>query len=325
MARGMWSGIAQGLQQVKERERYEQERQDKLNLLNQERQDRLFSLALELAPKYAASSVLTSTTASGKNSAGKPSSAFYETQLVDFGFPKESIINLNEMGPYALELAVETFKSNYNPENPPDQSTLQKIADSIIIENVTQGSVDPVAFAERMGLNIDAFPEEERGMRQAILTSALTPAPKAPYVASTYVPTESIKPEDVTKYQTFIGETVKTVLQQNSVSVSEDQQGKYIGALRELEAGNPTVAINLLQETGQLESTLKPLFDYYPQLKNSNLPLGVFEPARQAILAPKATAVVPQQAIEYLRSNKDTPGVIEAFEQKYGVSAQEYL
>lgn len=328
MARGMWTGLAAGLQQAQEEKRYQQERQDKLNLLNQERQDKLFGLALQLAPKYATSGTLTAmegVSSGGKSSAGAgPSSSFYEAQLKAFNFSDEAIADLSLQGPYAMQAAIETYNEIYDETNPPDQTTLQKIADGIIIENVTSRGINPKEFAKTMGLDLESFPEEERAMREAILSGALTPPKQAPNVASTYRPTGPVKPEELKQLQATVADTITALLENGKVYGDAVMQGEYEGALRELKEGSITRAISLLTETGELAPAMQQLFDYYPQLKNPQLPLGVFEPIRKALEVP-SMANIPEQALQYLRANKDTPGVIEAFEEKYNVSAQEYL
>lgn len=325
MARGMWTGLAAGLQQAQEEKRYQQERQDKLNLLNQERKDKLFGLALKLAPKYATSGALTAmkgTSSNARTSVGAgPSQSFYEAQLKAFNFSDEAIADLSLQGPYAMQAAIETYNEIYDETNPPDQTTLQKIADGIIIENVTSRSINPKEFAKTMGLDLEAFPEEERAMRKAILSGALTPPPN---VASTYRPTGPVKPEELKQLQTTVADTITALLENGKIYGDAAMQGEYEGALRELKEGSTTRAIGLLTETGELAPAMQQLFDYYPQLKNPQLPLGVFEPIRKALEVP-SMANIPEQALQYLRANKDTPGVIEAFEEKYNVSAQEYL
>lgn len=342
MARGMWTGVAQGMQDIQERRRYRQEREDKLSLiaqeradreaeraerralLNQERQDKLFGLALQFAPQYALSGALTSTGGSGGGKASLGGSAdFYEAQLKAFNFSDEAIADLSLKGPYAMQAALETYNAVYDETNPPDETTTQKIADSILIEDVK--NVDPAEFAAKMGLDLSALPKDERDLRQAILMGALK---RTPQVTSTYKGVAPVKPEDLQKLQTTVADTLKAILESGKSEGAPEQQVEYTAALRELNEGSPARAISLLNDTGELAPAMQQLFDYYPQLKNPQLPLGVFEPIRKALEVSTPTAgvaSVPQQAVGYLRANKDTPGVIEAFEEKYGVSAEEYL
>jgi hypothetical protein len=330
MATGMWVGIERGLANVREQKRYDQERQDRLDLLNRERQDKLFSLAVQLAPRYTAGGVMTSSSGGGGTSSGGPagaSTSFYEQQLKAFNFPEEAILDLQEKGPYAMQTAIEVYKDQYDPTNPPEPSRLQRIADGIIIENVSQQGVDPRAFAEKMGLNLDIYPEDERPMMEEILRGALTPAPRAPNVASTFMETKPVKTEDVERFQSIIGDTLKAALNAGSVSAPDEKKPEFTAALRELGEGSPNRALALLQESGELESYVKPLFEYYEVLQNPALPLGVFEPIRKALMSPTQPQQiqVPEQALQFLRANRDNPSIVEAFEAKYGVSAEEYL
>jgi hypothetical protein len=346
MARGMWTGIAAGLKDIEETKRYEQEREEKLNLLNQERQDRLFNMALQFAPKFTASGVLTSGGGSG-GGAGAPSTSFLEQQLKAYKFPEEKILSLQEKGPLAMQTAIEVYKDNYDPTNPFDEITVSSIADSILLEDVDSPNFDPKEYAKMMGLNMEAFPEEERVMREAILAGALRVPRQGPAVASTFLPTESIKAEDVQKYQGLIGDTLKAVLVQGSVEAPDEQKGRYTEALRNLDAGNVSFAVTLLQETGELMPAMKPLFDYYKPLNSPEVPLGVFEPIRRALSSPAEQAPAQdkrvqnvvrelqgspdtwsentKKIIEALRANKDDPQKLIEFQNLFGLNPQEYF
>lgn len=326
----MWTGIAAGLKDIEDKKRYEREYEDKLNLLNQERQDRLFSTILEYAPM----SVLTSSSGStgSGGSAGTPSAAFYEEQLLRYKFPEKAILDLQEQGPLAMQAAIEVYQKNFDPDNPYDESTLTKIADSIILDKVTisQG-IDPVEYAKQMGLNMDLFPENERGVRTAILSGALRKGVPKPAVASTYTQESRVKLEDLDRFKKNLGDSITAFLGEKKLTVPEDQQGVYQGALSAIDNGSYAKAFELLGETGDLKTIAQSVFEYYPQYKNPKVPLGLFEPLRKALEVPSiaeeslTAAQIPQQAIEALRQNRDNPDILEAFRVKYGVDPEEYL
>jgi hypothetical protein len=330
MATGMWVGIERGLANVREQKRYDQERQDRLDLLNRERQDKLFSLAVQLAPRYTAGGVMTSSSGGGGTSSGGPagtSTSFYEQQLKAFNFPEEAILDLQEKGPYAMQTAIEVYKDQYDPTNPPEPSRLQRIADGIIIENVSQQGVDPRAFAEKMGLNLDIYPEDERPMMEEILRGALTPAPRAPNVASTAMPIKPIKFEDISEFQNTIKGTLNAALEEGALNSPEGKREAFVAAIRALEKGSTMPAVQLLQERGELAGLMGPIFEYRPEFKDPKVPIGVYEPIRKALMSPTQPQQiqVPEQALQSLRANRDNPSLVEAFEAKYGVSAEEYL
>lgn len=341
MARGMWSGLAAGFAQAQERKRLEQERQDKLGLIAQERQDRLdaraqekelfnlkrkddlFATLIQIAPNYTRGATLTPASKGGSSSATGSAAAsgeFYEEQLARFKFPTNAILDLQEKGPYALQAAIEVYKDRYDPTSPPSADDLQRIADGILLEDVGQ-AVDPQEFAKTFNLNLDSYPEDERAMKEEILRRAL--APKAPSVASTSMETKPIKPEDVERYQTIIKDTIAQALEQGKISNPEGERQAFVSAQTEFEKGNPGTAIRLLQERGELLPLMKPLFDYFPVLQNPSVPLGVFDSVRQALTPVQAN--IPDQALQFLLMNKDNPSIVSAFEQKYGVSAEEYF
>lgn len=330
MARGMWTGIAAGLKDIEDKRRYEREYEDKLNLLNQERQDRLFSMILEYAPKSFLTPSGESTGSSG--SAGTPSAAFYEEQLKRFNFPDEAILSLQEQGPLAMQAAIEVYQKNFDPDNPYDESRLTKIADSIILDKarISQG-IDPVEYAKQMGLNMDLFPEGERAIRTAILSGAIRKGVPKPAVASTYTQESRVKLEDLDRFKKNLGDSITAFLVEKKPTVPEDQQGVYQGAISAIENGSYAKAFELLDQTGDLKTIAQGVFEYYPQYKNPKVPLGLFEPLRRALEVPSiaeeslTAAQIPQQAIEALRQNRDNPDILEAFRVKYGVDPEEYL
>jgi len=330
MARGMWTGIAAGLKDIEDKKRYEREYEDKLNLLNQERQDRLFSMILEYGPKSFLTSSGESTGSSG--GAGTPSASFYEEQLLRYKFPEKAILDLQEQGPLAMQAAIEVYQKNYDPDNPYDESRLTKIADSIILDKATisQG-IDPVEYAKQMGLNMDLFPEGERDIRTAILSSAFKKGAPKPAVASTFLPESRVKLEDIERFNNILGGSIKTVLENKRPTVSQAEQGEIQGAISAIEKGSYAKAFNLLEGTPELKGIAEKMFNYFPAYKNPKVPLGLFEPLRRALEVPSiaeeslTAAQIPQQAIEALRQNRDNPDILEAFRVKYGVDPEEYL
>lgn len=330
MARGMWTGIAAGLKDIEDKRRYEREYEDKLNLLNQERQDRLFSMILEYAPKSFLTSSGKSTGSSG--SAGTPSAAFYEEQLKRFNFPDEAILSLQEQGPLAMQAALEVYRANYDSDNPYDESTLTKIADSIILDKATisQG-IDPVKYAKQMGLNMDLFPEGERAIRTAILSGAIKKGVPKQAVTSTFLPESRVELEDIERFNKILGGSIITVLENKRPTVSQAEQGEIQGAISAIEKGSYKKAFDLLEGTPELKGIAEKMFNYFPAYKNPEVPLGIFEPLRRALEVPSIAeeslkaAQIPQQAIEALRQNRDDPDILEAFRVKYGVDPEEYL
>lgn len=334
MARGTWTGLYQGYKDVKERQRSEQERQDRLNAATQERQDRLASIKREedrfnllrqdklfevvstLAPEYAARGYLTPSPEGASETTSNTPSNFLESQLKGLGFQDKAIVSLQEKGPLAMQAAIETFKTVYDPESPTpvDEYTTQRIADSILIEDTTS-DFDPVAFARTMGLDLEAFPENERSLRTAILKGSSKTTPR---VASTYVePAKPIDLEIVGKVQENLASSITQTLQSLKVNSPEDQQGDYEGAIRELKAGDPTKAIELLGSQGLMTPLVESAFSTDYRLRFDRTNLGGFNLARKY--------AVPQAAIDLLRQNKDDPSVLEQFGQKYNVDPNWYL
>jgi hypothetical protein len=334
MARGTWTGLYQGYKDVKERQRAEQERQDRLSAATQERQDRLASIKREedrfnlqrqdklfeivstLAPEYAAKGYLTPSSEGTSGGTTGASSDFYETQLAQYKFSPSQIVSLQEKGPLAMQAAIEVYKAEYDPDSPTpmDEFTTQRIADSILIEDITP-NFDPVAFARTMGVDVEAFPESERSMRTAILKGSSKTTPR---VASTYVePAKPIDLEIVGKVQENLASSITQTLQSLKVNSPEDQQGDYEGAIRELKAGDPTKAIELLGSQGLMTPLVESAFSTDYRLRSDRTNLGGFNLARKY--------AVPQAAIDLLRQNKDDPSVLEQFGQKYNVDPNWYL
>ena len=337
MARGTWTGIYQGYKDVKARQLAEQERADRLAAATQERQDRLAAIKREeerfnlqrqdklfevfatLVPEYAASSYLTpsaeGTSEVAVGSSGSTSN-FLETQLKAFNFQDSDIVSLKEKGPLAMQAAIETFKAVYDPESPTpvNEYTTKRIADSILIEDTTS-NFDPVAFAKTMGVNLESFPESERGVRAAILQGAVKRTPK---VVSTYVePAKPIDLEVVGKVQDNLAGSIKQALVTLKVNSPEEEAGTYQSAIRKLDAGDPTAAIELLGSQGLMTPIVESAFATDYRLRSDRTNLGGFNLARKY--------AVPQTAIDFLRQNKDDPSVLEQFNQKYNVNPNWYL
>lgn len=336
MARGMWTGIAAGFAKAQERKLLEQERQDKLGLIAQERQDRLdaraqerelfnlkrsddmFETILKIAPDLALNSTLTPSGEGGGSSGG--SSKFLETQLAAYKFPTNAILDLQEKGPSAMQAAIEVLKDNYDPTNPPNASKLQQIADSIIVEGAGQ-PIDPKEFAARFNVNFENFPEGERAMKEEVLRRAL--ASRKGQVASTFMDERPAKLEDVDRFQSTVSKTLQAAIAANAASLPEGEREAFSSAKTDFEKGDPRTAIELLQARGELKGLMQPLFEAY---NGYNIPLGVFEPIRKALEpTPTTQANIPDQALQFLLMNKDNPSIVSAFEQKYGVSAEEYF
>lgn len=334
MARGTWTGIYQGYKDVKERQRAEQERQDRLSAATQERQDKLasikreedrfnlqrqdrwFETVLTLAPEYAAKGYLTpSSEGTGGGTTGA-SSDFYETQLAHYNFSPSQIVELQGKGPLAMQAAIETYKTVYDPESPTpvDEYTTQRITDSIVIEDTTS-NFDPVAFARTMGVDLEAFPESERSMRTAILKGSVKLTPRA---TSTYVePAKPIDLEVVGKVQDNLASSITQALQSLKVNSPEEEQGNYESAINKLKAGDPTLAIEILGAQGLMTPIVESAFFTDYRLRSERTNLGGFNLVRKY--------AVPQVAIDFLRQNKDDPSTLQQFGQKYNVDPNWYL
>jgi hypothetical protein len=335
MARGMWTGIAAGFAKAQERKLLEQERQDKLGLAAQarqdmldaraqqkelfdiERRDKLFSTFLTVAPGLAMSSALTP--AEGGEGSSVGTSKFLEEQLARFKFPTEAILDLQEKGPKAMQLAIEVLKDNYDPEKPFTPAKLQEIADSVILEDTTQ-KIDPKQLAERFGLGLDTFPEDERAMREEILRRSM--AGGGTRVDSTFLPEKPVNLEEVGRFQDTISKTLQAAVAEKAAGLPAGEREAFASAQTDLEKGNPRTAIELLNERGELEGLMLPLFEGYNGFK---MPLGVFEPIRQA-LTPTPPKRTPTEAqIQGLRANRNDPAILKDFELWFGVSPEEYL
>jgi len=324
MAAGMWAGIAAGYADIQDRKRYEQERQDKLDLLNRERQDKLFGLALSLGPKYAAEGVLTPSGGGGGTQG--PSSSFYEKQLLSLGFEEQQVLDLQEKGPSAMAAAIEIFKDHYDPTADTPKSLYSGIAESIFVETSSPTanlSVDELV--EKVGLDLSVYTDQEANLLKATLANAIKPPKPTVHTASTFTNTQAPKPEDAKQLTESLRLSLLGAVQQNAAAAGETdvrRAAEWQKAETAFSAGNPTLAIGMLREEGLLEGIVKPLFETWPQYQR--IPLGVFESVRTPTQT-STTGVPPQAAIEALRANSSDPSIIRAFEEKYGVSAGDYL
>jgi hypothetical protein len=325
MARGMWSGIYQGYKDVQEQKRYDQERQDKLDLLNRERQDKLFSMAASLAGSFSESGVLTPSDSKGGSG---PSLSFYEQQLQQLGAPEEVILDLQGKGPEAMQLAIETYTGVYDPERGAPEDAWGRISESIIVEKQDLKTISVEDFMKKFGLDLSLYGEEEQALMRRALELKLNPPGRKPTVHSTttYLPTATPKIGDVKEYQDAIAKTLKAAAQRSRTRESDEKkQAQWTAAERSLDAGDPSLVVDYLRSSGELDSFMQPLFDQYPQMKN--IPLGIWEVVRPGAEVPvqQPQVVSPQPLQEDIEALRANPSLAEEFFRKFNLDPNIYL
>jgi hypothetical protein len=269
MAKGIWSGIASGLAQVRERERLEQERQDRLSAATQERQDRLderrerremfdltrsdniFNNTLDYIKSGDFDGVTKSSSSTGSNAT--------VLALKKWGMPEEDIVRLSEAGPKALELAYEDAKKNLNSNLPLKSQDLSLIAENILsAPGKVVSREEAQAALERSNINMGGLSEPQREIVIAATIKKLsTPASSV----SANVPKKEIEAQDITSAETAITAGINSLLISKERGLDKSTQegldrAATIGAAREyLKNGDPLKAFNILLEDGGSEFT----------------------------------------------------------------------
>lgn len=322
MGAGMWSGLYKGYTEGKERQRLEQERQDRLDLFKQERQDKFLGMAMSLAPSFAKSGVLTSsgggTTGGGSTGGSGPSLSFYEQQLKQLGAPDKAILSLQEKGPEAMDLAIKTYTELYDPERGAEEDIWGRIAEGIVISERDIKTISVEDYIAEVGLDLSGYSEQEAALIKQTLDQRLNADRRKRVVdtATTTLPQNQPDIGDVKIYQDAVSGTLAKVAQQKVLQLTKtdpDGAAEWNSALKRMTEGDPTLVVEYLKASGELDTFMQPLFEKYPQM--SRIPLGIWEIARP----------VPEAAIEKLRLNKDNPQALKDFEEAFGVDPRDYL
>ena len=298
MARGMWSGLAAGFAQAQERKRLEQERQDKLGLAAQTRQDMLDErkerreiFNINRMDAYAASfpgllstykgAAVTKGSASGE---GVSASTGAAKALAAMGMDAEKIADLAEQGPLVIQRALDVAKKNFDPESPYTPETLSMIAESIILTpEYIPTEEEATAFVQDiMGRDLSGLDDLQR---KKVISDVRQVLSRPASAEDAFFPAKAPDSQDLENIENRFLTGIKSLL-----STSDDivERGTVEYAIGKLEAGDPTKVIDLL-----LESDSSNFIQFYEAYMKAN----------PTVFGPNAVA---------------SPGPTDAFKQLYG-------
>lgn len=311
MPRGMWSGIAAGFADIQARKLADQERQDKLDLIaqdradktadraeslrrfNLERADRQVAMGLSLSEKYAKAGVVSG---SGPSDASNP--MFKAAILKKMGMNDQNIADLaSSGGVIALDEAIAKVEKFSDPQRPISSEELSLIAESILVSPGYQATDKDVAeYFSANSLDPNLF-------NTAAINQIKKNLSRAPEVQSS-MPVLQRAPDmqDLAQAEkTFVGgiTTALNALTANSEDITLNSE--VLQAQDSLAKGNSEKAITILiDKYGQegFKKLYENITSSYPEFYSPevNIPLGVandfkdiYNQISQATVAPTST------------------------------------
>lgn len=319
----MWTGIAAGFAKAQERKLLEQERQDKLGLAAQARQDMLDErkerremFDLKRMDDYAAAipGLVSTYTGAGvtKGSAsgvGVSASTGAAKALAAMGMPVEKVAGLAEQSPLALQRALDVAKKNFDPENPYTPETLSMLAESIILtpKYVPTEEEATTFIQDIMGKDLSGLDDLQKRRVIAEVRQGLSRPASAEDV---FFPQKAPDPQDLENIEDRFLKGIESLLG-NSQDLVEEGQIRF--AADKLKAGDPTAAMDLLVRNGGSDFTQ--FYEAYMKANptvfgpNAVVPPGPLEPFKQlygALIQPTDTNQNPQVTRVTTRINPET-------------------
>jgi len=290
MARGMWSGIAAGFADIQARKLTNQERQDRLDLLTQdradktadraeslrrfnlERADRQVAMGLSLSEKYAKAGIT-----GGSNTSDPSNPMFKAAVLKKMGMNDQDIANLASSGGIlALNEAITKAEKFSDPQRPLKPEDLTLIAESILVSPGYQATDEDVAeyFA---GNNLDP-----NLFNAAAINQIKKNISRAPEVQSS-MPVLQRAPDmqDLAQAEkTFVGGVTRALNALTANSEDLTLNAEVLQAQDSLTKGNSERAITILiDKYGQegFKKLYENITSSYPEFygPDVNIPLGV--------------------------------------------------
>lgn len=329
MARGMWTGIAAGFAKAQERKLLEQERQDKLGLAKQAREDMLegrkqeremfdlsrsdkyVGLVTENLDRLGKAGVTVSSNTSGEGSMSKNLQV-----LKVIGYDDETIADLAEQGPAALAEAIRITKENANPELPYKPSDFKFIASTIIADmGSTPTDEQAKAYVEtNLGVDFNKLDPQQATylVRQAKQTLTTAPSATSGFTARTVPP----KVQDIKVSRELFMEGINGLLGTKAAQVDMntteglERAGQIETARAKLKAGDPVAAIDILRENGGSEFVkfYQQYVDSEPRLygPDANVDIGLAVPFKQLYGSLTQSTQSPQVTRITTRINPET-------------------
>lgn len=332
MARGMWTGIAMGIADIQERKRLEQERQDKLGLAKQAREDMLegrkqeremfdltrgdkfLELAAENLSRLKKAGVTSNSKVTGTESVGESIKV-----LKIIGYDDETIADLAEQGLPALKEAIKITKDNANPEIPYRPSDFKFIAGTIIA-NVGSTPTDEEAqtYVEtNFGIDFNNLEPQQSDYILQKAREALTIPPSATSGFTARI--EPPKVQDIKASKELFMEGVSGLLNTKYAKLDKstpdglERAGQIRTAKERLESGDPASAIDILRENDGSEfiKFYQQYLDSEPRLYglDANVDIGMagyFKQLYRALTQPENTGQNPQVTRVITRLNPET-------------------
>lgn len=329
MARGMWTGIAAGFAKAQERKLLEQERQDKLGLAAQAREDMLAGRAqeremfdltradryvdrtIENLDRFAKAGVTINSNAKG---AGSMSENLKVLKIM--GYDDETITDLAVQGNAALTEAIKITKDNANPEIPYKPSDFKFIASTIIANQGSTPTEEQAKTYLETNLGVD-FNKLDSQQSAYLLQQARQELTKASSATSGFT-TRTVPPknQDIKVSRELFMEGINGLLGTKAAQVDRntaeglERVGQIETARDKLKAGDPVAAIDILRENNGSEfiKFYQQYLDNEPRLygPDANVDIGLAVPFKQLYGSLTESTQTPQVTRVTTRINPET-------------------